>query len=148
MIPRLRRYALLAFCGLAAVAQAQAQAQDPALPPSDSAPAASAETPPSPPLTWVPKGVAELQALDKVNARQETLTVKVGDQAQYGSLRIAVQACMVRPPSQPQDAASFLTITDANAGDGPVFRAWMFAKEPSLSMLQHPVYDIRVIGCH
>ena len=49
-----------------------------------------------------------LQVLDKVNAQTTTLTVKVGQAGTYGSLTIAVQACVIRPPTLPQDAAAFL----------------------------------------
>ena len=101
--------------------------------------------PPSPQV-WLPKGVAELQALDKVNARSATLTVKVGQPVTYGSLTIAVQACVVRPPDQPQDAAAYLVITDSHA-DQPGFSGWMIAGDPSVSMLQNPIYDVRVTGC-
>jgi hypothetical protein len=95
---------------------------------------------------WLPQGNAVLQVLDKVNAQNAVLTVKVGDKTQYGSLAIAVQACDVRPPDQPQDAAAFLVITDSHP-DAPGFHGWMLADEPALSMLQHPIYDVRVIGC-
>jgi hypothetical protein len=87
-----------------------------------------------------------LQALDKVNAQTATLTVKVGQTATFGSLSIAVQACVVRPPDMPQDAAAFLTITDSHP-DEPGFKGWMLKSDPSLSMLEHPLYDVRVAGC-
>ena len=142
----MRRILADAVAGLASVpAVAQSPAQDPPSP-GDVPPAARPETPPTPPLSWVPKDIAELQALDKVNARHSVLTVKVGDQVQFGSLRIEVQACVARPPNQPQDAAAFLAITDAN-NEGVPFRGWMVASQPALSMLQHPVFDIRVTGC-
>jgi hypothetical protein len=113
-----------------------------AQPPSPRAPAPAA--PPQP--SWVPRGTAELQVLDKVNAQNALLTVKVGQEAQFGSLSIQVQACDIRPPDQPHDSAAYLTITDSHA-DAPGFSGWMLANDPSLSMLQHPIYDIRVIGC-
>jgi hypothetical protein len=28
-----------------------------------------------------------------------------------------------------------------------VFRGWMFANAPGVSMLEHPVYDVRVLDC-
>jgi hypothetical protein len=28
-----------------------------------------------------------------------------------------------------------------------VFRGWMFAESPALNMLEHPVYDLRVLAC-
>jgi hypothetical protein len=120
----------------------------PAEPPDPPAP--SPETaPPTPqpmPFVWVPQGSAQLQILDKVNAQNALLTVKVGQAAQFGSLSIEVKACDVHPPDQPQDSAAYLTITDSHA-DAPGFRGWMLANNPSLSMLQHPIYDVRVVGC-
>ncbi len=104
------------------------------------------QTPAPPRPSWLPQASAELQVLDKVNAQNALLTVKVGQEAQFGSLDILVQACDIRPPDQPQDAAAFLTITDSHA-DAPGFRGWMLANDPSLSMLQHPLYDVRVVGC-
>jgi hypothetical protein len=94
----------------------------------------------------VPQGGAVLQVLDKVNAQTTTLTVKDGQAGTYGSLTIAVQACVIRPPTLPQDAAAFLTITDSHP-DQPGFKGWMLASDPSLAMLEHPLYDVRVIGC-
>ena len=58
-------------------------------------------------LTWLPQASATLQVLDKVNAQNAVLTVKVGQSAQFGSLTIQVQACDIRPPDQPQDAAAY-----------------------------------------
>ena len=107
-------------------------------------------TPPAAPQplqpNWLPQGTAELQVLDKANAQNALLTVKVGQEAHFGSLNIQVQACSSRPPDQPRDAAAFLTITDS-IPDAPGFRGWMLATNPSLSMLQHPIYDVRVVAC-
>jgi hypothetical protein len=97
-------------------------------------------------LTWLPQANATLQVLDKVNAQSSVLTVKVGQQAQFGSLTIQVQACDSHPLDQPQDSAAYLTITDSRA-DASGFRGWMLANNPSVSMLQHPIYDVRVVAC-
>ena len=101
---------------------------------------------PPPPNPWVAQGTAVLQVLDKPNAQSKTLTVKVGQSATYGSLTIKVEACMIRPPDLPPDATAFLVITDQHA-DQPGFHGWMLHSDPSLAMLQHPVYDVRVLGC-
>jgi hypothetical protein len=98
------------------------------------------------PSGWLPRRTAELQALDKVNARSAAVEAKVGSPVQYGSLTITVQSCMVRPPDQRPDAAAFIVVADAHEGE-PGFRGWMFASAPSVSMLQHPVYDIRLLAC-
>jgi hypothetical protein len=98
---------------------------------------------------WVAQQVAELQALDKVTARVSTLRVPVNRPAQFGSLTITVRSCNARPPDEVPDAAAWMEITDsrAPANGSAVFRGWMFANAPGVNMLQHPVYDIRVMEC-
>jgi hypothetical protein len=98
---------------------------------------------------WVPQRVAKLQALDKVTARVSTMDVALGRPERFGSLTITVQACNARPPDEVPDAAAWLEISDSRAGAGgaPVFRGWMFANAPGVNILEHPVYDIRVLEC-
>ena len=98
------------------------------------------------PNVWMPAKEAKIQALDKVNAQSGDLTIKVGQSVTYGSLTITVKACVVRPPDQPADAAAFLSVTDSHP-DSDGFSGWMLAKEPSVSMMQNPIYDLRVSGC-
>jgi hypothetical protein len=126
----------------------------PVLPGTNAQGQTSPVTPPatSPPATvergnaWVPAGVAKLQALDKANAQTGELTIKVGQSGTFGSLTISVKSCMVRPPDQPADAAVYLDIKDSHP-DSPGFDGWILQDEPSVSMMQHPIYDIRVTGC-
>ena len=148
--------ASLAICAMAHAQTMPAITATPLLPPSvQFAPPNQPQPAPQPPpaagpqpipSVWVPQTVAQLQVLDKVNAQSTMLTVKVGQQAQFASLNILVQACDNHPPDQPQDSAAFLTISDSRS-DAPGFRGWMFADIPSLSMLQHPIYDVRIISC-
>ena len=150
------RRALVALAVVVAPIAAPGQTSAPIiatpLPPVDQSTTPQPPTPAAPPAappsqtTWLPQASAQLQVLDKVNAQTAVLTVKVGESAQVGSLTIQVQACDTHPPDQPQDATAFLTITDSHA-DAPGFRGWMLANNPSLSMLQHPIYDVRVVGC-
>jgi hypothetical protein len=119
-------------------------AQPPAAAPDVPPAAASASPPPAP--AWVKAGVAKLQVLDKVNAQASTLTVKVGQSATFGSLTIDVKSCVVRPPDQPADAAAYVDVTDSHP-DSPGFNGWLLANEPSVSMMQHPIYDLRLAGC-
>jgi hypothetical protein len=94
----------------------------------------------------VEKGSADLVVLDKVEGTRQPLTVAVGKSAEVGSLSIAVKACLVRPSTQPADAAAFLLITDSHK-DESGFQGWTLAHEPWLSELQNPQYDVWVRGC-
>jgi hypothetical protein len=94
----------------------------------------------------VPQTGAVLRVLNKIDARSRDVTVKVGQTADVGSLSIKVQACDVRPPDQPADAAAFLVISEGHK-DEAGFQGWTLADEPWVSMLQNPVYNVRVMGC-
>ena len=135
--------------------------QEQALPPSQAQPPAtmpsqetqpSQTTPPAVPLSsdgrnkWLPAKSAKLQVLDKVNGQATALTVQVGHSAAFGSLTIRVSSCMVRTPDQPADSAGYLNVTDSHS-DAMGFAGWLLANEPSVSMMQHPIYDIRITGC-
>ena len=104
------------------------------------------EPAPPPPNDWQPRATVELQALDKVTARTVALTGKIGDILHFGSLSITVAACLARPPDEKTDYTAFLNISDSHAG-APGFQGWMLADEPGLSMLEHPLYDIRLTAC-
>lgn len=108
-------------------------------------PAAQAQQDPG----WVAKRTAKLQALDKVTARVTILEAPIGRPAAFGTLRVVVHACNARPPEEVQDAAAWLEVLETrNDSRGvPVFRGWMFANAPGVSMLEHPVYDLRVLEC-
>ena len=98
---------------------------------------------------WRPQRLAELQALDKVTARVTSLRATLDQPERFGSLTITVRACFSRPPDEVPDASAWMEITDsrAPANGAPVFRGWMIANAPGVNMLQHPVYDIRVMEC-
>ncbi|WP_158743211.1 DUF2155 domain-containing protein [Acidisphaera sp. L21] len=128
------RVAMLAAFVLAATA---AVAQTPAPTPSA----------PSGPGSWLSRDTADLLVLDKVNAKSTAVTLKVGQAADNASLSISLRACSVRPPDQPIDSAAYLDIKDSRAG-APGFHGWMFANEPAVNMLEHPVYDVRLVACH
>lgn len=123
-----------------------AQSQDQAVPATPPGAPPAAPTTVERPNTWVPGGVAKLQALDKINAQTSNLTIKVGQSATFESLTINVKSCLVRPSDQPGDAAAYLDVTDSRP-DSPGFNGWMLEDEPSVSMMQNPIYDLRVTGC-
>ena len=108
-----------------------------------------AATPPVPmerPNNWLPGSVVKVQALDKVNAQSAMLTIKVGDSTSFGSLKITAKACVVRPTDQPSDSAAYLAVTDSHP-DSAGFTGWILQAEPSVSMMENPIYDLRVTGC-
>ncbi len=96
-----------------------------------------------------PHLVAVLQALDKITARTTTLRLPMGEPVAFGTLRITARACLTTPPTEPPESAAFLEIREEDPGTATEtrFTGWMFASSPSLSALEHPVYDLWLISC-
>jgi hypothetical protein len=133
---------LAIICAGSAAAQNPAPIQSQPLPaPSEAEPA-----PPAPPDIWDPRPRADLLVLDKVTARRTALTAQVGTPVTFGPLTITVRACLVRPPDRAADAAAFLDIADSHP-DQPGFHGWILLSDPAVSMFEHPVYDVRLVGC-
>ena len=96
-----------------------------------------------------PHRVAILQGLDKVTARVSTFEARVGEMVRFGTLEITLRACFESPPVEPPESAAFLEIDAADPGRPRTraFSGWMFASSPSISALEHPVYDVWVLDC-
>lgn len=143
------RALLLAVAALAAgigasAAQTQPQAQPQA---AAAAPSGNANLRPIP--DGPGKRVAELQGLDKVTARTQRFEAPVGESTRFGTLEITVGDCLVNVPEAPPESVAYLTIVDHKPGQAEekLFAGWMFASTPSLSALDHGVYDVRVLSC-
>ncbi|CCG07141.1 DUF2155 domain-containing protein [Pararhodospirillum photometricum] len=101
-------------------------------------------------------GAEEIQAdtarlgwLDKITARVGEIAVPVGTQTHLGVLAITVKSCVRRLPPDEPESAGFLEVEEQGdtAGPTPVFHGWMFASSPSLSSMDHGVYDVWVLQC-
>jgi hypothetical protein len=100
-----------------------------------------------------PQKFAVLGALDKVTGRTATLNVPVDKVVAVGPLFLQVKACQKASAfaNQPENAAFVQVWQSDDAGQSKatswVFSGWMFASSPSLSAMDHPVYDVWVIDC-
>jgi len=152
----MRRTSLLATVALLAMAgSAEAQLKTvPAPPPEKAAPAPPVQKAPPATTAAAPAAtVAVLQGLDKTTARVSTVEAPLGEAIRFGTLVIKARACVKKPPEEPPDTAAFLEIDEARPlGEQStdvqhLFSGWMFAQSPSLSTLEHPVYDVTVLDC-
>ena len=95
--------------------------------------------------------VVVVRSIDKLSARTHTFDIPVDRTVQFGkSLFIKVRACRKSPPVGEPEAAAFLQIWERKPHEDAsrwVFSGWMFASNPALSAMDHPVYDVWVIDC-
>ncbi len=88
------------------------------------------------------------RALDKITARITELELPADEEVPFGSLVITARYCYSRPPEEPPETFAFLQIDEVRDGErARVFSGWMLASSPALHGLEHPVYDVWVIGC-
>lgn len=93
-------------------------------------------------------GQVVLRGLDKVTGRLSTMTVNVGEKAEFGALDIYARVCMTHPPEETPENAAFLQVIEKKPeGQLKLFSGWMFSSSPALSAMEHPVYDVWVIKC-
>lgn len=142
-------HVLLAAVLMANPAQAQTLTS-PASPPAPSTSPAlpGPDTPPPapPPEPWLSRPNVDLTGLDKITTRLTALSGKIGQPIRFGTLTIVVRNCVVHRPDLPSNQAAYLDITDS-ANPQLAFHGWMFLSAPSVSMLEHPIYDIRLTAC-
>ena len=52
-------------------------------------------------------------------------------------------------PEETPESAAFIDVWEVRPGEAAasMFRGWMFASSPALNALEHPVYDVWVLGC-
>jgi hypothetical protein len=94
--------------------------------------------------------VVKLRTLDKITARTMTFEAKVGATMKFGEIFIKVQTCRKPPPVQKTEASAFLQIWETDSVKDQsrwIFSGWMFASSPTLSAMDHAVYDVWVIDC-
>lgn len=112
--------------------------------------------PASPPGVRQRRRVAVIQAVDKTTAETMRFEVEVGGRpVRFGkTLLFKARACEVSASDEmTEDAIAYMEVGVQPRGLAAptearqVFKGWMFASSPSVSGLQHPVYDAWVVGC-
>lgn len=90
--------------------------------------------------------------LDKITARAFRFEAPVGHTVKFKKLLITARTCYVRPPEETPETSVFVEVNEPPPQGGDelrrLFSGWMFASSPGLNALEHPVYDVWVIGCH
>ena len=91
-----------------------------------------------------------LEGLNKTTGRVLQLEASMGTTITWGPLQIRPSRCIKAPPEQLPENAAFLEVWDISqpSKTTPLFKGWMFSSSPSLSSLEHPVYDIIVLNCY
>jgi hypothetical protein len=93
--------------------------------------------------------VAEFTGLDKITGRTITFDVMIDETVQFGALQVTPRVCHTRPPTEPAQTTAFVEVDEITLANKiqRIFTGWMFASSPGLHAIEHPVYDVWLVGC-
>jgi len=97
------------------------------------------------------KDIATIQVLDKITAKLKYLDISVGEEVDFGNLRIHIASCWKSSPYELSENKILLYISEKKPGKTEykyIFRGWMFSSSPAISSLEHAIYDVTAIDCH
>ena len=91
-----------------------------------------------------------LKALDKITAKTSAIRLAVGEKKFFGPLEIKALKCQLSENKDSTDAVAYLQVKDLSAKDNNqvfLFNGWTFASSPTLQSIDHPIFDLWIIGC-
>lgn len=99
--------------------------------------------------------IATIGFLNKRNNESRDLEMKPGESRRIGNVVIKMEACeRTAPWESPSETGAFVQVTvqDRKRGDEApkwrrVFSGWLFKESPSVSVVEHPIYDVWVKNC-
>lgn len=95
--------------------------------------------------------IVTFRVLNKVMAQSAVFKAKSGQTAKFGKLEVTAVMCRISIPTSQTDYAALLDIRETLPGKEetmkPLFRGWMYASSPSVTALEHPIYDVTMVNC-
>mgnify|MGYP001315268163 FL=1 len=91
-----------------------------------------------------------LKTLDKITAKTSSIKIAVGEKKYFGQLEIKPLKCALSGNKESLDTVAYIQVKDLsikNKDQVFVFNGWTFASSPTLKPIDHPVYDLWLIGC-
>jgi hypothetical protein len=100
--------------------------------------------------------IAIFNGLDKITGITTRFEVKVKEEATFGGLRVKPFVCYTRPVTEAPKTTSFVQVEELPAtgevkasteAGKRIFSGWMFAESPGLNAVEHPIFDVWLVGC-
>lgn len=93
--------------------------------------------------------LAVFAGLDKITGRITTFEIPVNEVRRFGALNVYPRICNSRPPTEEPKTISFVQVDEnlLSGGTRRIFSGWMLAESPGLNAVEHPVYDVWLVGC-
>ena len=91
---------------------------------------------------------ANFKLLDKISNRISEKTIQVDSFDSMETLSIDVYSCFKEPPDEiPEDYVLINVKDNFLDKNESIYRGWMISSSPDVTPLEHPVYDLWLLGC-
>ena len=90
--------------------------------------------------------MAEISILNKITTNVDNVKISLKENYFYQELKIYVIDCHISEPYENNDIAMYLNINHKDSKE-KIFNGWMLKSLPSISSMEHPIYDIWVEDC-
>ena len=91
-----------------------------------------------------------LKALDKITAKTSAIKLAIGEKKFFGPLEIKALKCQLSESNDSTDVVAYLQVKDLSTKNNNqvfLFNGWTFASNPTLQSMDHPIYDLWIVGC-
>jgi len=96
----------------------------------------------------VQKQYANFKLLDKISNKLTEKSIKVNDSDIMGTLSIKVYSCFTEPPNEiPEDYVLIDVKDNFQDEKESIYKGWMISSSPDVTPLEHPIYDLWLLGC-
>ena len=93
----------------------------------------------------------EIKILDKVSSKTSQLSINIDQETKFENLIIKILKCKNSEFDDNPEVTAYMQVQDItlNSNDKVfVFNGWTFSSSPSVSLFDHPIYDIWLIKCY
>ena len=91
---------------------------------------------------------ANFKLLDKISNELIEKIIPVNGSGMIGTLNIEVYSCLKEPPDEIPEDYVLIDVHDTfNDDQNSIFRGWMISSSSDIVSLEHPIYDLMLLGC-
>jgi len=94
---------------------------------------------------------ASIRVLNKITAKSHLINLNFKQETEFGTISMILHKCWKSPPDQKLENKILLEVFETNTQNNikkRIFYGWIFSSSPSISGLEHPIYDLTAISCN
>lgn len=90
-----------------------------------------------------------LTILNKITSIANVVKFKIGETKSFGKLLVTVEKCIIKKDYYKDSNFTLIKLSDANIlqNNKEIFHGWIISSSPSISTIEHPVYEILSNEC-